>query len=95
MGFFFLLEPNPGAPLTNPRWGFFFLVLRDSELLVPVGGWGGQSWAPLVWEGGPGAQRCAPPPLPVLPPTPSTHWLWKRLNPRGRCRRRRPTAAGS
>lgn len=34
MGFFFLLEPNPGAPLTNPRWGFFFLVLRDSELLV-------------------------------------------------------------
>lgn len=35
MGFFFLLEPSPGVPLTSPRWGFFFLVLRDSELFVP------------------------------------------------------------
>ena len=94
MGFFFLLEPNPGAPLTNPRWGFFFLVLRDSELLVPVGGWGGR--AGHRWCGREALGLSAvPPPLPVLPPTPSTHWLWKRLNPRGRCRRRRPTAAGS
>lgn len=38
MGFFFLLEPSPGAPLTSPKWGFFFLVLRDSELFVPGGG---------------------------------------------------------
>lgn len=50
LGFFFLLEPNPGVPLTNPRWGFFFLVFRDSELLVPAGG-GGGSRALLVWEG--------------------------------------------
>lgn len=35
LGFFFLLEPSPGVPLTSPRWGFFFLVLRDSELFVP------------------------------------------------------------
>ena len=66
MGFFFLLEPNPGVPLTNPRWGFFFLVFRDSELLVPAGG-GGGSRALLVWEGSGGggvleAQRCAPHP---------------------------------
>lgn len=38
LGFFFLLEPSPGAPLTSPKWGFFFLVLRDSELFVPGGG---------------------------------------------------------
>ena len=37
LGFFFLLEPSPGAPLTSPKWGFFFLVLRDSELFVPGG----------------------------------------------------------
>lgn len=65
MGFFFLLEPNPGVPLTNPRWGFFFLVFRDSELLVPAGG--GEEGVGHCWcgRGGGGvleAQRCAPHP---------------------------------
>lgn len=35
-GFFFLLEPRPEAVPTRLRWDFFFLVFRDSELLVPV-----------------------------------------------------------
>ena len=91
MGFFFLLEPNPGVPLTNPRWGFFFLVFRDSELLVPAGG-GGRRESGTAGVGGEGGGSLR---LSVVPPTPSTHWLWKRPNPRGRCRRRRPTAAGS
>lgn len=34
-GFFFLLEPRPEAVPTKLRWDFFFLVFRDSELLVP------------------------------------------------------------
>lgn len=34
-GFFFLLEPRPEAVPTRLRWDFFFLVFRDSELLVP------------------------------------------------------------
>lgn len=35
-GFFFLLEPRPEAVPTKLRWDFFFLVFRDSELLVPA-----------------------------------------------------------
>lgn len=35
-GFFFLLEPRPEAVPTRLRWDFFFLVFRDSELLVPA-----------------------------------------------------------
>lgn len=35
-GFFFLLEPRPEAVPTKLRWDFFFLVFRDSELLVPT-----------------------------------------------------------
>ena len=65
MGFFFLLEPNPGVPLTNPRWGFFFLVFRDSELLVPAGGGRRESGTAGVGGEGGGvleAQRCAPHP---------------------------------
>lgn len=34
-GFFFLLEPRLEAVPTRLRWDFFFLVFRDSELLVP------------------------------------------------------------
>lgn len=35
-GFFFLLEPKLEAVPTKLRWDFFFLVFRDSELLVPA-----------------------------------------------------------
>lgn len=36
LGFFFLLELIPGVPPTRLMCGFFFLVLRDSELFVPA-----------------------------------------------------------
>lgn len=35
-GFFFLLVPRLEAVPTKLRWDFFFLVFRDSELLVPT-----------------------------------------------------------
>lgn len=52
-GFFFLLEPRLEAVPTRLRWDFFFLVFRDSELLVPE-----EREAPWMQAGLSGEHRC-------------------------------------
>lgn len=100
-GFFFLLEPRLEAVPTRLRWDFFFLVFRDSELLVPeekeapgrrVGLCQENTGVPTTLASGrkPVGPRC----ITYLDPIPDSHSSWRSLNQRVRDQRSRPTEAG-
>lgn len=100
-GFFFLLELRLEAVPTRLRWDFFFLVFRDSELLVPE-----EESSKRVERRVVAGERKVPPHaasgreplgpgcLTYLDPTPDSHSSWRSLNQRVRDQRSRPTEAG-
>lgn len=100
-GFFFLLEPRLEAVPTRLRWDFFFLVFRDSELLVPEKKEArgmerglGQGNARCPHSLAPSRQAPGPGCITYLDPIPDSRSSWRSLNRRVRDQRSRPTEAG-